>query len=367
MPGKGFHLNTPDLRSAGSSLNSFSERLKGHNSRLESVGGKVSANGRRDKSGVGSKISGFADKATDVFRKFLGESSRVTGQSGKNLHKGADDLDKTEDSHVSTIKKLHTDAKIPDKLATIKEEPRVRFDEDAKKHDGGGKYQPPAKNDATNPEKTGAGTQHLTSGESSNTHPLKTKLDENDDPHLTKVSEQQGKDLNRPGAFSKKNRPGMASSLQTGDANLAHSSMKKGTPKRHKLVDQVLDELATRDEKGELHPTGIGPVGKGHGRCAEVGSISDYLHKVDPDGRWTVEDARNHFEHVGGATDAHRPGADEHSAIETPPCDSCSYLTNRLGIHSMDSQTGEGDNKDLLKDYDWDKRSETPGRIGKGA
>ncbi|HVV14616.1 YwqJ-related putative deaminase [Amycolatopsis sp.] len=364
MPGKGFHLNTPDLRKTGSDLNTFSDRLSGHSSRLETLHTKVSSNTRKDKSGLGSLIGKFTDKAGGVFKKFLGESSRVTGQSGKNLHKGADAMDKTEQDHVASIKKLHSDTKVPSKLETIEEGKAVRFDDSAKKHDGGSTYKPPKVNTATNPAKTGDGTHHLAGDPQTGTHPLKTGLDENDTPNMTKVSHQQGQDIGA--GFSNKTRPGMASSLQTGDTTTAHSSMKGGTPNRHPLVQNLLDELATRDDQGNVHETGVGPAGKGHGQCAEVGAISDYLHKVDPNGTWSVQDARNHFEQVGGATVAHQPSSKKNpDPVETPPCVSCSYMTHKLGINAMSPQTVHNPEtgKDDLMHFPWDNRSETPGKI----
>jgi YwqJ-like deaminase len=361
MPGKGsgFHLHTPDLRKTGSDLGNFSDRLSQHGSRLDNVGSSVSSNSRRDTSGVGSKIAKFTDKAAGVFQKFITEASRITGQSGKNLHAGADAFEKTEQTNHDAIKKLQPDLKYQPKLSTIGEGKAVRFDDSAKKHDGGSAYKPPkaASPAPTNPAKTGDGTHHLTGPAQSGAHPLKTGLDGNDEPHMANVSKQQAQDISTPGRFSNKTRPGMAGSLQTGDTNLAHSSMKGGTPNRHPLVENLLDELAIRDSKGEVHETGIGPAGKGHGQCAEVGAISDYLHKANPAGDWSVQDARNHFEQVGAATVAHQPpGKKNPLPVETPPCDSCSYLTQKLSISTISPQA-EPNNPGELRNFPWDSRN----------
>lgn len=363
--GSGFHLHTDDLRKTGSDLGDFSDRLSQHGSRLQNISNSVSNNARRDRSGVGSKIVELTDKASGVFDKFVTEASRVTGQSGKNLHTGADAVDQTERANHDAIKKLHPHLKYelkagtdqgpghrPPKftptLPTIPEEKRVRFDNSAKADDGPFTYRPrPSRTD--NPARTGSGVDHFLASDepTSGTHPLKWKNDTTqrttpERPHVVNAAIDQATELRNQ--FVNRTRPGMAGSMQAGDTNVTHSSMKGGTPNRHPIVNQLLKEI---EDNGY-------PKSRGHGHCAEIGAISDYLHRVDPHGNWSIEDARKHFEHIGTATSAYRPGRNDNPPEEAPPCDTCSYVTHRLGIYALypqfDRETRE------LKDFKWDKR-----------
>lgn len=81
-------------------------------------------------------------------------------------------------------------------------------------------------------------------------------------------------------------------------------------------------------------------VGVGHGRCAEIAVISDYLRNVDPDQTMDVPRARAHFERVGGATAAHetslRSGSDVYQ-LRTA-CDTCAYVARKLVIATLESE-----------------------------
>jgi len=126
-------------------------------------------------------------------------------------------------------------------------------------------------------------------------------------------------------------QPGMAGTLLTGDTLSAHTSMKGGaTPNVHPAVQTLLDELDGKVRSGE------GVKGKGHGRCAEIGTISDYLWNVDKGGTMGVDAARAHFEYVGAATAAHDTHPDGRGRFYLrPACDTCAYVTQRLAIASL--------------------------------
>ena len=160
---------------------------------------------------------------------------------------------------------------------------------------------------------TGNQSHSLTTPPESGNHPLKAS-----DGGLTTASYMNSVGLDNE--FSNAKRPGMGSALLAGDNVIAHSSMKynTGNPNTHGVVSEVLngapDELKNRPQ---------------HGKCAEIGAISDYLHNQPaPPGGWTVNNAKHHFEQIGAATTAHRPGGGD----PADACVSCQYVTGKLGI-----------------------------------
>jgi hypothetical protein len=132
-----------------------------------------------------------------------------------------------------------------------------------------------------------------------------------------------------------RDQPTMAGTFLAGDSMSAHTSMKGwATPTVHPVVRTVLDDLRHRVARGENLT-----MGAGHGRCAEIGTISDYLWNVDPGGTMTVEDARAHFEHVGGATAAHQTHPDRHGRFHLrPACATCAYVTQKLVIATLSEE-----------------------------
>jgi hypothetical protein len=132
-----------------------------------------------------------------------------------------------------------------------------------------------------------------------------------------------------------RHQPGMAGTLLAGDSMSAHTSMKgRAQPDVHPVVQEVLDELRDRVQGGDDLE-----MGRGHGRCAEIGTISDYLWNVDPRATMTVETARAHFEYVGGATAAHDTHPDRRGSFHLiPACQTCGYVTQRLAIASLKSE-----------------------------
>ncbi|HEY4456104.1 MAG TPA: YwqJ-related putative deaminase, partial [Pseudonocardiaceae bacterium] len=169
---------------------------------------------------------------------------------------------------------------------------------------------------------TGSGSHSLTGPPEPGNHPLKVN-----DSGLTTSSYMNSQNLGhqfdgqdgRPGAGK---RPGMGGALLAGDNVIPHSSMKynSGPVNQHGVVQQV---MSNAPQNLQDRPQ--------HGKCAEVGAISDYLHNQDPNGTWTVDQAKHHFEQVGATTTAHRPGAGE----PADPCPSCQYLTSQLGISTI--------------------------------
>jgi hypothetical protein len=130
-------------------------------------------------------------------------------------------------------------------------------------------------------------------------------------------------------------QPTMAGTLLAGDSMSAHTSMKGGAqPRVHPVVQTLLDELEGRVRGGEDIE-----MGRGHGRCSEIGTISDYLWNVDPRAVMDVEQARAHFEYVGGATAAHQTHPDRRGGFHLrPACDTCAYVTQKLAIASLKSE-----------------------------
>ncbi|TDV35441.1 YwqJ-related putative deaminase [Actinophytocola oryzae] len=165
-------------------------------------------------------------------------------------------------------------------------------------------------------DRTGADSNHAAEGPGPAGHPLRqpTAL-ENDSTYM---GEQLVTD------FSKAKRPGMSGALLVGDDIEVSSSMKGGTPDLHPLVAEILDEL-----EGDG-----GRTGRGHGRCAEVGAISNHLWMIDPDATMTRTEAQAYFERRGAATIAHTLTAQDTLQV-TAACPSCEYLTDKLCVATI--------------------------------
>ncbi|HEX7660743.1 MAG TPA: protein-glutamine glutaminase family protein, partial [Pseudonocardiaceae bacterium] len=229
--------------------------------------------------------------------------------------------------------KLDGDAGTVKPGTTAKPRKQVRFDPLAQVHDqdgrqtssalGGTEPAPRPHAGQVDPSDykfpTGENSHTLTGPPESGSHPLKAS-----DSALTNSSYMNSQDVMR--AFDSEagrpktgKRPGMGGALLIGDHVVPHSSMKhrSGRPNHHDVVKQVLDGAPEDLRKWPQH-----------GKCAEVGAISDYLHNQDPNGTWTVDQAKHHFEQVGAATTAHRPRDGE----PADACASCQYLTSKLGI-----------------------------------
>jgi RHS repeat-associated protein len=166
---------------------------------------------------------------------------------------------------------------------------------------------------------TGGRNTRLRERSVSRRHPLRqSKADELEDTsrRLAKRTAKEFED--DPGS-----KPGMAGALLTGQSLQAHTSMKGRTnPEVHPVVEEVLTELERSGQQ----------MGLGHGRCAEVALISDYLWNVDPSRRMSRRDAQRHFEHVGAATVAHQTS----SFALTPACATCAFVTRKLAIAAIE-------------------------------
>jgi YwqJ-like deaminase len=169
---------------------------------------------------------------------------------------------------------------------------------------------------------TGARSTHLDEVPRTGKHPL-TQGEENELEDGSRRLARRTDDTFR-GAYD---QPVMAGTFLAGDSLSAHTSMKgRATPSVHPVVQTVLDEL---EDSG-------GAMGRGHGRCSEIGTISDYLWNVDPGASMSVETARAHFEYVGGATSAHQTHPDRRGRFHLrPACDTCAYVTKKLAIANL--------------------------------
>ncbi|WP_328609371.1 YwqJ-related putative deaminase [Amycolatopsis sp. NBC_00345] len=234
-----------------------------------------------------------------------------------------------------------------------------------------GKYDRPRPANPATPVLTGEGTQHQKNPARGDAHPLKAfSATPWEDDHLadhaldstSHALADQVKDR------SNNTRPGMAGALVAGARISDHTSMKQGDPHVHPLVSSILSDIGEKEDNvnkpNRDQNNNEYPMGNGHGRCAEVGVISDYLWEVDPDNSWSLSDARNHFEHLGAATAANLTApkvatpAKPVALPPIPPCDSCSYLTYKLCIPTLSPQTEStgADTPPALKNYSWDKR-----------
>jgi hypothetical protein len=173
---------------------------------------------------------------------------------------------------------------------------------------------------------TGARNTHLDQVPRTGKHPLSSGERNELEDNSYRLAQRTDDEFR--GAYD---QPTMAGSLLAGDSVSAHTSMKgRAQPTVHPVVQTLLDELEGRVRGGDDVD-----MGRGHGRCAEIGAISDYLWNVDPDTAMNVAQARAHFEHVGGATAAHQTSG---GFRLRPACDTCAYVTQKLAIATLKSE-----------------------------
>jgi hypothetical protein len=95
-----------------------------------------------------------------------------------------------------------------------------------------------------------------------------------------------------------KNRPKACSVLEGKGSSIFNYNFKQKLPvgkfpeDLHPLVDKWIKDM------WELHKKGTIELPKHHGKCAEVRNISEWLKRVDPDGKMTIREAREAFEGV---------------------------------------------------------------------
>lgn len=345
--GKGFEPNKANFRytdlsqvsATASHLQRFGDNVGNHTDRLNSLLERTNHSAKRDRSGIGSILSNALSGAGEVFGKVGKEAGRVIKRSGDNVHATAESHRANEHDTRRSFDDIHPDA--PKKNVTFGDTRDSHGNTTPVGSENPGNNQPPkVQNPPSDPPKTAAGLYHKTRPTSDNSHPLTHGYgDESkaENPKITQVSKDVANDLKKYQKEIKKkeksseNAPSMGGATQFGTKVDGHSSMKGDTPNRHPLVKDILDELDHKIARGEIPP---GHKGPGHGYCAEVGGISDYLHKNDPNGNWSPKDAQKHFDRVGGATEANRNSSGQ---PEAEPCPSCDYLTQKLGIHGMGS------------------------------
>jgi hypothetical protein len=281
---------------------------------------------------VGQGLAGGASATTSHAAQQMHSVGGSIGQASDNVRTMTNNYRHTDQSAADAFGAIHDPANrvhAPHASTSGSTPPRqVGFDPNTQVHHPDGTQTTGTLNDNSNRPSprpnagqlnpsayqpiTGANTHHLTGPPEPGNHPLRVN-----DSGLTTASYMNSQGL--ANGFSGKTRPGMGGALLIGDHVMPHSSMKpdSGPPNRHNVVQQVLDQTPP-DRRGN-----------GHGNCAEVGAISDYLHNQDPNGQWSVQDARHHFEQVGAATTAHAPSG---GGRPTDACQSCQYLTGQLGI-----------------------------------
>lgn len=295
---------------------------------------------------IGSSTAGGHQQLTTRIQSAIGQAgSRLRNQSDL-LHRTGTNISQTDDDHAGRIRGIHeptsnvrnphatgSSSRSRGSNSLTPRKPKVHFNPQTQEYRpngsqssgvlGEGRPSPRPSSSQLDPNSyehpTGANSHSITGPPEPGNHPLKVG-----DSGLTTSSYMNAQDLTnhfdgqdgRPGAGK---RPGMGSGLLIGDHVVPHSSMKynTGLPNHHGVVDQVLTN-APQDLRQRPQ----------HGKCAEVGAISDYLHNQDPNGTWTVDQAKHHFEQVGAATTAHRPGSGE----PADACPSCQHLTSQLGI-----------------------------------
>ena len=159
---------------------------------------------------------------------------------------------------------------------------------------------------------------------------------------LKEATDKLGDDtLGDPALDSEKNnQPGCSCGLLRDGQISIHTSMKAGvkgqTPTTHPALQSVLDQM-----KQTTNPA---LLGKGHGNCGEVATISDELWKADPEGTkiTSLDDLKAALKNpdgsnsaiysttIGGTTDGTLAHGDY-----LPPCNSCNPMLKLLEVDAV--------------------------------
>lgn len=319
----GFTAHPPALDTMSGQLNRVGDALSEH---AGSVGSAHPGSGAFGV--VGQGLEGRLGGALSQMQEHVSGMAGGAYGAGQRTRASAADLRETEQRNSDMFNGIRPSRGVTFNPATTVHGP----DGSVSQGQLGGEHRPPPAvahpgplNPAAVQSVTGQGTSHQAGPHEVDGHPLKVG-----DSSLTAASYGQSQQL--ASGFPNKTRPGMASGLLIGDSVLTHSSMKGGDPNRHPVVSQVLEQIPHgTDANGRPYRS------NGHGQCAEVGAISDYLHHQNPAGDWSAADARAHFEHVGAATTAHTSGGSR----PTDACVSCQHLTGTLGIAWITRPIGE--------------------------
>jgi CRISPR/Cas system CSM-associated protein Csm2 small subunit len=135
--------------------------------------------------------------------------------------------------------------------------------------------------------------------------------------------------------WSNKRMPRACAVLEGNGVTIFNYSFKKKLPPGvyppdlHPLIHQWLTEMWTRYKKGLMK------LPEHHGKCAEVINISDWLKKVDPEFKMSIDEARLHFEgvvsHSRQIGDMKNGSKLKHGDYKEA-CDSCNPLLNYFNI-----------------------------------
>ncbi|HEX7657860.1 MAG TPA: YwqJ-related putative deaminase [Pseudonocardiaceae bacterium] len=355
----GFEIHPSHLHDSANTLENFAGDLGNGGQRLQQAGESLLHHVKGDTSGVGLALAKTFGRGLEVGGGVFEQVARLSHGSSQRLHTMGTAHEHAESSVEDGFKKIHNptdDVHNPHASRSVPSSPthgssshtdapppnHVGFNEQTDEYHPDGTHtsgviggtgpstrpHAPQLNPDNYQHLTGANSHTLTGPPVPGKHPLKTG-----DLGLTESSHNNSQNLlhefdGKEGRPGKRKRPGMGSALLVGDHVVPHSSMKydSGQIQHHGVVQQVLDN-APQDLKDRPQ----------HGKCAEVGAISDYLHNQDPNGTWTVDQAKHHFDQVGAATTAHRPDGGE----PADACPSCQYLTSQLGISWITRPIGE--------------------------
>lgn len=138
--------------------------------------------------------------------------------------------------------------------------------------------------------------------------------------------------------WQSKKRPQACSVLEGKGKQLFNYSFKQKLPAGkfpkdlHPLVDKWVKD------KWELHKKGKIKLPEHHGKCAEVKNISEYLKQIDPQGKFTMIQAKEAFE--GFVSHARQIGDRRRKGVVTLPhkdykkaCDSCIDILEDFNIN----------------------------------
>lgn len=132
--------------------------------------------------------------------------------------------------------------------------------------------------------------------------------------------------------WNAKKRPKACAFLEGKGKSVFNYSFKKklpagGFPKDlHPLVDDWVKEM------WKLHSQGKIKLPEHHGKCAEVVNISDWLKKIDPKGKITIDEAKEAFEGVvSHAREIDKKLAEVHGTYK-PACKSCASILDYFNI-----------------------------------
>lgn len=134
--------------------------------------------------------------------------------------------------------------------------------------------------------------------------------------------------------ISKRKRPSVCGVLEGKGQTIFNYSLKEKLPAgvfpeyKHKLVEQWVKDMWEKHLRGEIK------LPEHHGKCAEVMNIDEYLFKIDPQSKFTLDQARKEFE--GFVSHTRQIGDNPKINIKhgdyKRACDSCNPLLKHFNI-----------------------------------